>query len=1015
MAPKDLLSHSWLSMVEQRIDGISARNLYAFEDKLKAYQDWMDTYYKNFTTNQSSGRFNLISSTFRTKTKVNYNRNGVKDLKALFDPPSPISNSKESISIDVSKTERADFFGPKTKRPGLAHGSSKRKKSRDNNSNPETNSSPLIGNSQAQTISNRSSSASQIDEKTLMKKDVSEYVNISQKSFPYIMIKNKSTELIQKYRSQVYENANNELYSLSGNECEDSDESSEQSAYSSLNSPAISFLKKDSEYMRYSDFSFDSDQTNTSINKKAIFTDSEDELLEPVRGKTIPKKYYNELSPVMQNRLSLNQSTNNSDQSSSSSESDVRDAKPVHSHNNKNPNPKAKNPNLHRCRKCGYKNGTFKPVKKPFTDPNLESNQNQISAQASKSYPLMSTSLTNGIDPLVQNHYGQTTINPSTLIMRSRNSQPNLIKYSGGEGTVIDSNKGINSADNQQNGISQSSTSILFPDQNYNPQTLIAYNTPNLYGSNHLQSQMISNTNRIYQGSLPNSSSLADYSDFNTAAGFSGTQTPIKSPFRVKKNGPADPFMDTPVFPPSFNTLSQNEETDTKMDINQKSNSLVSGKTNVNEIGIGVSVSDGALPLASFTSSQFALIKNENTALSQPTLSTSDPINDLLAKELSPTNGSTLFDFQNNNIFNLDYSLNLPQLDSQNSVNNLFESIIDTNQCSANAQSSTFDSTGVSTTFEQSSENINAGFLSNLIPNSNNQIITGLEQGLITNSQTLLNTEDINDIANLLFETARESMGGLLESQSENQTVESVTQKSTIPSEGSKLVPNNSSSESSTSNVTQDFTPKPNKIEKSVELETSASIDTETPISSAKTGVVGLDFSATSSKSSLFKTPAAGNASIIPEGVDSPPEIESDEEILEEHQDLICEMLSDLPEDATQEMILKAQKKAIKKVKRMRNPNLLPTPQWANTPSLLQQLKDQQGVNPDSVFGEVKPIKIDEIFKSKRFNASSSRLTALRQGDQKPRNSSGIWSGPDLLSCSEIEEYNATMGYKSDF
>lgn len=72
---------------------------------------------------------------------------------------------------------------------------------------------------------------------------------------------------------------------------------------------------------------------------------------------------------------------------------------------------------------------------------------------------------------------------------------------------------------------------------------------------------------------------------------------------------------------------------------------------------------------------------------------------------------------------------------------------------------------------------------------------------------------------------------------------------------------------------------------------------------------------------------------------------------------------------------------------------------WANSPELRSMLLRQQQVDPDSVFGPIAPLQMDEVFRS-------SRLSRFR-----PRSSSANWSGQDKLSQQEIESYAKEMGY----
>lgn len=77
-------------------------------------------------------------------------------------------------------------------------------------------------------------------------------------------------------------------------------------------------------------------------------------------------------------------------------------------------------------------------------------------------------------------------------------------------------------------------------------------------------------------------------------------------------------------------------------------------------------------------------------------------------------------------------------------------------------------------------------------------------------------------------------------------------------------------------------------------------------------------------------------------------------------------------------------------------------PSWAESPVLIAQLKRQQLINPDDVFGEIKPPAIDDIFRDARKRGHSNF---------RPRSSSANWSGQDKLTREEIEEYAKTMGY----
>lgn len=75
-------------------------------------------------------------------------------------------------------------------------------------------------------------------------------------------------------------------------------------------------------------------------------------------------------------------------------------------------------------------------------------------------------------------------------------------------------------------------------------------------------------------------------------------------------------------------------------------------------------------------------------------------------------------------------------------------------------------------------------------------------------------------------------------------------------------------------------------------------------------------------------------------------------------------------------------------------------PKWADSPELRQALRQQSRLDPDTVFGPIKPLQMEEIFKGK---ANSLKF--------RPRSSSANWSGPDRLTPQEIQEYVRAMGY----
>ncbi|KAJ2245041.1 hypothetical protein GGI13_005991, partial [Coemansia sp. RSA 455] len=115
---------------------------------------------------------------------------------------------------------------------------------------------------------------------------------------------------------------------------------------------------------------------------------------------------------------------------------------------------------------------------------------------------------------------------------------------------------------------------------------------------------------------------------------------------------------------------------------------------------------------------------------------------------------------------------------------------------------------------------------------------------------------------------------------------------------------------------------------------------------------------------------------IIPPGQMSPPEIES--EYSDEYSD--DEFSPAAPR---------------------RKKNDFKIPKWATTPELARGLEMQERVNPDHIFGRVKPLRINEIFN--RQETEEQR--------RKPRNSSMIWNSKDALTSEEELSYVRKMGY----
>lgn len=74
-------------------------------------------------------------------------------------------------------------------------------------------------------------------------------------------------------------------------------------------------------------------------------------------------------------------------------------------------------------------------------------------------------------------------------------------------------------------------------------------------------------------------------------------------------------------------------------------------------------------------------------------------------------------------------------------------------------------------------------------------------------------------------------------------------------------------------------------------------------------------------------------------------------------------------------------------------------PVWAQSPELREALQSQSTVDPDDIFGSIRPLKMEELFKNR-----TSRFRA--------RTSSANWAGTDELTAYEEREYAKRMGYK---
>ncbi|KAH0590744.1 hypothetical protein H2248_000870 [Termitomyces sp. 'cryptogamus'] len=74
-------------------------------------------------------------------------------------------------------------------------------------------------------------------------------------------------------------------------------------------------------------------------------------------------------------------------------------------------------------------------------------------------------------------------------------------------------------------------------------------------------------------------------------------------------------------------------------------------------------------------------------------------------------------------------------------------------------------------------------------------------------------------------------------------------------------------------------------------------------------------------------------------------------------------------------------------------------PGWAQSPELRQALQLQSTINPDDIFGAIRPLRMEEMFK-----ARNSRFRA--------RTSSANWTGTDRLTMEEERDYAKRMGFK---
>ncbi|KAJ7492630.1 hypothetical protein FB451DRAFT_541411 [Mycena latifolia] len=79
-------------------------------------------------------------------------------------------------------------------------------------------------------------------------------------------------------------------------------------------------------------------------------------------------------------------------------------------------------------------------------------------------------------------------------------------------------------------------------------------------------------------------------------------------------------------------------------------------------------------------------------------------------------------------------------------------------------------------------------------------------------------------------------------------------------------------------------------------------------------------------------------------------------------------------------------------------PRTFDPPSWAQSPDLRQALAVQSTINPDNIFGAIRPLKMDELFRN-------------RTGRFRARTSSANWTGTDRLTAEEEREYVRRMGF----
>lgn len=80
-------------------------------------------------------------------------------------------------------------------------------------------------------------------------------------------------------------------------------------------------------------------------------------------------------------------------------------------------------------------------------------------------------------------------------------------------------------------------------------------------------------------------------------------------------------------------------------------------------------------------------------------------------------------------------------------------------------------------------------------------------------------------------------------------------------------------------------------------------------------------------------------------------------------------------------------------------PRTFDPPEWAQSPELRQQLQTLSTINPDDIFGPIRPFRLEEVFRT-------------RQSRFRARTSSANWTGADRLTLEEERDYARRMGFR---